>query len=42
MMYARDMIDRYLDERMSCDEEQEFFRYLRSGDFPRSSGTSRR
>lgn len=34
MMDARDMIDRYLDERMSCDEEQEFFRYLRSGDFP--------
>ena len=33
-MDARDMIDRYLDERMSCDEEQEFFRYLRSGDFP--------
>ena len=34
MMDAREMIDRYLDERMSSDEEQEFFRYLRSGDFP--------
>ena len=34
MMDAREMIDRYLDERMSRDEEQEFFRYLRSSDFP--------
>ena len=34
MMDAREMIDRYLDERMSRDEEQEFFRYLRSADFP--------
>ena len=28
------MIDRYLDERMSHDEEQEFFRYLRSTELP--------
>ena len=28
------MIDRYLDERMSHDEEQEFFRYLRSAELP--------
>ena len=34
MMDAREMIDRYLDECMSHDEEQEFFRYLRSSDFP--------
>ena len=34
MKDTRKMIDRYLDERMSHDEEQEFFRYLRSSDFP--------
>ena len=34
MKDIREMIDRYLDERMGHDEEQEFFRYLRSTEFP--------
>ena len=34
MKDIREMIDRYLDERMSHDEEQEFFRYLRSTELP--------
>ena len=34
MKDTRAMIDRYLDERMSHDEEQEFFRYLRSTELP--------
>ena len=34
MKDTREMIDRYLDERMSHDEEQEFFRYLRSTELP--------
>ena len=34
MKDIREMIDRYLDERMSHDEEQEFFRYLRSAELP--------
>ena len=34
MKDIRKMIDRYLDERMSRDEEQEFFRYLRSAELP--------
>ena len=34
MKDIREKIDRYLDERMSHDEEQEFFRYLRSAELP--------
>ena len=34
MKNIREKIDRYLDERMSHDEEQEFFRYLRSAELP--------
>lgn len=34
MKDIREMIDRYLDERMSRDEEQEFVRYLRSQEIP--------
>ena len=34
MKDIREMIDRYLDERMSLDEEQEFFSYLRSRELP--------
>ena len=34
MKDIREMIDKYLDERMSHDEEQEFFRYLRSTELP--------
>ena len=34
MKEVREMIDRYLDERMNHDEEQEFFRYLRSAELP--------
>ena len=34
MKDIREKIDRYLDERMSHDEEQEFFRYLRSTELP--------
>ena len=41
MKDTREMIDRYLDERMSHDEEQEFFRYLRSAEFPEEFGDER-
>ena len=34
MKDIREKIDRFLDERMSHDEEQEFFRYLRSTELP--------
>lgn len=34
MKDIREKIDRFLDERMSHDEEQEFFRYLRSAELP--------
>ena len=34
MKDIREMIDRYLDERMSRDEELEFVRYLRSQEIP--------
>ncbi|MBQ8734787.1 MAG: hypothetical protein IJY75_02225 [Bacteroidaceae bacterium] len=34
MKDIREKIDRFLDERMSRDEEQEFFRYLRSTELP--------
>ena len=41
MKDTREKIDRYLDERMSHDEEQEFFRYLRSAEFPEEFGDER-